>query len=241
MSDSFNIDTWTWITGAISLATVLPLLYTFVMTQIPLTKVKALEEAIDDTKDLLDSVIERGLLSDVGYIAKSKLALISIEGHAIDFKLSAYSAKTLGQQIKGMVTGVSYGIYRLCQQVNKLRADISVSLVNLVRSLYANLYVRQETTSQAQMRLQSEGRAPLLSADDATSTTAPSPRTQETPELEKHSVDIADLDDPYVRTVELSYEQYEHSALFDKEARWSMSTDTQHEHAVHSAAAEPDA
>ncbi|KAH9922132.1 uncharacterized protein B0H18DRAFT_1121142 [Fomitopsis serialis] len=223
MSDSFNIDTWTWITGAISLATVLPLLYTFVMTQIPLTKVKALEEAIDDTKDLLDSVIERGLLSDVGYIAKSKLALISIEGHAIDFKLSAYSAKTLGQQIKGMVTGVSYGIYRLCQQVNKLRADIS------------------ETTSQAQMRLQSEGRAPLLSADDATSTTAPSPRTQETPELEKHSVDIADLDDPYVRTVELSYEQYEHSALFDKEARWSMSTDTQHEHAVHSAAAEPNA
>jgi len=221
MSDSVNINTWTWITGAISLATVLPLLYTFVMAQIPLTKVKALEEAIDDTTGLLNSVIERGLLSDVDYITKSKRALVGIEGQAIDFKLSAYSAKTLGQQIKGMVTGVSYGIYRLCQQVNKLRADIS------------------ETTSQAQMRLQSAGRAPLLPVDDATSMTTPSTHVQEAPELEKHSVDIADLDDPYVRTVELSYEQYEHSALFDKEARWSMTTNTDSEHTVYFATAEP--
>jgi len=220
MSDAPSINIWSWITGAIGVATVVPLLYTFVMAQIPLSKIKSLEEAIADTKDLIDSVVERGLLLDGQYIAQSRLTLVSIERQAIGLKLSAYSAKTLGQQIKGMVTGVSYSIYRSCQRVNKLRADIS------------------ETTSQAQIRLQNEGHAPLLSADDATSTTAPSIRTQEIPELEKHSVDIADLDDPYVRTVELSYEQYEHSALFDKEARWSMTIDTDPERTDHFATAE---
>lgn len=146
MSDDPSINVWSWVTGAIGFVTVVPLIYAFVMAQIPRTKIKVLEDAIDDTRGFLDSVIGKGLLSDVVYIAKSKrtLSRYSInamgilvlsdvhrfpasKGQAIDFKLSAYSTKTFAQQIKGMLTGVSYGIHRLYQRVDKLRADISVS------------------------------------------------------------------------------------------------------------------
>lgn len=71
------------------------------------------------------------------------------------------------------------------------------------------------------MRLEREARAPLLSIDDATSTSASSCHMQSAPEMGRQSVDISDLGDPYVRMVELSDGQSQCLATFHHDAQRS--------------------
>ncbi|KZT72364.1 hypothetical protein DAEQUDRAFT_641431, partial [Daedalea quercina L-15889] len=92
-------NTWSWVTGAIGLVTVLPLLYAIIVAHLPASQIKALEDALADTNQLLETVIEKGLLSDKDY--------------------------TTSQQIRGLLSGLSYNIHCLCRQVKRIRAEIS--------------------------------------------------------------------------------------------------------------------
>ncbi|KZT72366.1 hypothetical protein DAEQUDRAFT_809241 [Daedalea quercina L-15889] len=194
MSDGSNL--WSWITGAVGFATVLPLLYTIVVAQLPVSKVKILEEALEDTRTLLESVIEKNLLSDVRFINDCRRRLAFIEERSEKLKLSAYGAKTTFQQLKGMICGLSLGIHRLYQGVHRLRAKIS------------------ETTSEAQERLEHGAHeAPERDAEATVSTPPPSDMEEESC---RHSVDITDLCDPHKRLVEMSYSEHSVPTAFDR-------------------------
>lgn len=50
---------------------------------------------------------------------------------AADLKLCSHCAPTMAQQVKAMICGLWYNIYRLHQRVVALRADIAVSPIFL--------------------------------------------------------------------------------------------------------------
>lgn len=62
MSSISGLDTWSVISGAIGVLTVIPLLCAFIWNQHPENKFAQLDSTLKETESLLRSVVEEGLL-----------------------------------------------------------------------------------------------------------------------------------------------------------------------------------
>ncbi|KAH9922123.1 uncharacterized protein B0H18DRAFT_527860 [Fomitopsis serialis] len=114
---------WSWAMG-LELVIVSFILCSVLSSQIPSAQCRHLDETLDDTGTFLESVIERGLLvgSDVG---EAQQALASMQAQAVDLKLCSHCAPSMVPQVKGLLGGLSYSIYRLRRRVELLRARIA--------------------------------------------------------------------------------------------------------------------
>ncbi|KAH9922134.1 uncharacterized protein B0H18DRAFT_1001951 [Fomitopsis serialis] len=81
------------------------------------------------TEEFLESTVEKGLLHDPHYIAQARQALASVQVQATGLRLCSHCAPTMAQQVKAMICGLLYNIYRLHQRVVVLRADMACRCV----------------------------------------------------------------------------------------------------------------
>ena len=79
MSSISGLDTWSVISGAIGVLTILPLICAYVWTQHPEAKFAQLESTLKETEDLLRSVVEEGLLDPERHAAHFELHLKKCE------------------------------------------------------------------------------------------------------------------------------------------------------------------
>ncbi len=63
-----GLDTWSVISGAIGVLTVLPFIWAYVRNQHPETKLAELDSTLNDTESLLRSVVEEGLLHPIMHV-----------------------------------------------------------------------------------------------------------------------------------------------------------------------------
>ena len=68
MTTLSGLDTWSVISGAIGVLTVLPFIWAYVRSQHPETKLAELDSTLNDTEALLRSVVEEGLLNPVIHV-----------------------------------------------------------------------------------------------------------------------------------------------------------------------------
>ncbi|TFY61739.1 hypothetical protein EVJ58_g4325 [Rhodofomes roseus] len=99
-----------------------------VSSQMPKRQIKELDEILDDTRSLLEMVIESGRLHDPQYIAETYKALRIMERHALDLKILTYRAGTPLQQLRAIIFGLLYDIYRLQNRAKNLRVNIAKSV-----------------------------------------------------------------------------------------------------------------
>ncbi|EPT02511.1 hypothetical protein FOMPIDRAFT_1047865 [Fomitopsis schrenkii] len=176
---------WSWITGAVGMVFVLPPILMAIMSQTPLRKIKQLDNKIRETRAFLDDVEDKRILRDGPYIALCRRRLTALELEAGVLKLSAYAAGTTGQQLQGLLTGLSISIHSLGQIVNALRAEIA------------------EAISKEDRQRRPGMQAPPPPPPHSASESLRSFLADEDTEVGRRSVDIADLSDLQLRILEI--------------------------------------
>ena len=75
MANLSGLDTWSVISGAIGVLTVIPLICAYIWSQHPETKFAQLDSTLKETENLLRSVVEEGLLDPERHVAHFELQL----------------------------------------------------------------------------------------------------------------------------------------------------------------------
>lgn len=131
------------VASALGVIGIIPLVWVVIKCQLPVAKVKALEDILSDTKDFLLFVVEEGHMNDEtfayevgreldGYVlwrSHDELDpndVISYQERADELKIEAYRDDGYLSQLKGMVSGLSCRIYAIYRKVRKIRSKISV-------------------------------------------------------------------------------------------------------------------
>lgn len=77
MSDSFGINVWGVVAGALGTGALVPVLYSWFKSRLPSSKLPALLELLQSTQDLFNEGIRDGLLPNENDIYQCRLSLYS--------------------------------------------------------------------------------------------------------------------------------------------------------------------
>ncbi|TBU39411.1 hypothetical protein BD309DRAFT_432034 [Dichomitus squalens] len=113
------------LSGAISILTVVSLIWTLVRDQHPETRMKELESTLKDTEALLRSLVEEGLLDPQRHVPHFESHLTLYRSRADSFREETCIATIDWRRVlKAWFHGLSKRIATLCVQVKKIRAAI---------------------------------------------------------------------------------------------------------------------
>ncbi|KAF9238818.1 hypothetical protein BU15DRAFT_62332 [Melanogaster broomeanus] len=119
---SFYSSAFGFVAVGISLA---GLVFGLCRSQLPSSKIKVLEELLDDTQCLLNSCVEEGYLPQERVRDEIEPDLARcLRDEIFDLRSQAYKATSFLQDYAGLFAGLSLTIGRACSQVRRLRADV---------------------------------------------------------------------------------------------------------------------
>ncbi|EPS97519.1 hypothetical protein FOMPIDRAFT_96835 [Fomitopsis schrenkii] len=113
------------VASALGVIGIIPLVWVVIKCQLPVAKVKALEDILSDTKDFLLFVVEEGHMNDETFAYEVGRELDGYQERADELKIEAYRDDGYLSQLKGMVSGLSCRIYAIYRKVRKIRSKIS--------------------------------------------------------------------------------------------------------------------
>lgn len=124
MSSDAEYNIYGVITGTLGVIGLIPVLLALVHSQTPRIKLRNLDQTLEETEVLLTSVSEKGLFHGGDFLTCTRRQLVNAHSRAEGYRAAVYCATTETQQIKGIISGLSYRISVLCKEVAVLRADI---------------------------------------------------------------------------------------------------------------------
>ncbi|CAL1712369.1 unnamed protein product [Somion occarium] len=124
--------------GALGTIGVVQLAYTIVCYNLPQEKLKSLDEVLDATRLLFDSVVEEGLLPDKRFVQKAAHRLQHYRELTEGLRSEVHSATSFTEKCHAMLSGLSRKISTLRNQIEKLRAVISSTSSKARRELRDN-------------------------------------------------------------------------------------------------------
>ncbi|RPD57199.1 hypothetical protein L226DRAFT_561497 [Lentinus tigrinus ALCF2SS1-7] len=110
--------------GAFGIVVAIPLIWTIIHSQLPLAKLRQLEETLTETESLFRSVIEEGLLDPTENVPHFRRQLASVRSNADLLREQTYMATTLKKQLAAWLNGLSGEISVQCTNATGIRARI---------------------------------------------------------------------------------------------------------------------
>nr|VWP01568.1 2-octaprenylphenol hydroxylase (EC (2-polyprenylphenol 6-hydroxylase) [Ganoderma boninense] len=132
MTTLSGLDTWSVISGAIGVLTVLPFVWAYVRSQHPETKLAELDSTLNDTEALLRSVIEEGLFHPVGHVPHFESRLRNLRAVADKLRDDTFIASVEWRKLlRAWYDGLTKQISAVCIQVKGVRANICETSASL--------------------------------------------------------------------------------------------------------------
>ncbi|KAI0364013.1 hypothetical protein BV20DRAFT_60585 [Pilatotrama ljubarskyi] len=131
------------------LAIALQYLHVFIKARLPSSKLRVLEETLEQTQSLLDTCVEEGRLRRGNLAADFQTRLNAVKTDVNQVRIETLAAKTYFEDLKNMLRGLSRRTDDLREQVTEIRVQISLSSADSLNS-------REETEGGAHPTEQSE-------------------------------------------------------------------------------------
>ncbi|KAI0351978.1 hypothetical protein OH77DRAFT_828288 [Trametes cingulata] len=140
------------------LALTLQYLYLLIKARLPSSKLRVLDETLEQTQSLLDTCVEEGRLRRGNLAEDYQRRLNELKTDANQLRIETLSAKTYFEDFKNMLNGLSRRTDGLCEQVTKIRVTISLSSADAPNSRAEsedNSHSTDDTEAHAEGRLSS--------------------------------------------------------------------------------------
>ncbi|PIL24579.1 hypothetical protein GSI_12463 [Ganoderma sinense ZZ0214-1] len=120
-----GLDTWSVISGAVGVLTVLPFIWAYARSQHPETKLAELDSTLNDTEALLRSVVEEGLLDPDLHVPHFESRLQHFRAIADKLRDDTFIASVEWRRLlRAWYDGLTKHISTVCKQVKGVRANI---------------------------------------------------------------------------------------------------------------------
>ncbi|KAI0049757.1 hypothetical protein FA95DRAFT_796373 [Auriscalpium vulgare] len=144
MSVSYGIEMFGLIAGVLS---TIALFLTLIRLYLPSVRMRELDAVMEETEALFHDAQEQGLLVDKKFVSQTDVHLASLRRSVFFMRTQVYSARTPWQQAMKMLTGLSYKIGVVHDEVKDVRAVISSTSADMRNKLEEQSTSRAVSTS----------------------------------------------------------------------------------------------